>query len=194
MGDKTSQKDFEPWEILDQKMLFQARPWLEVWRERVRLPDGRIIPDYYKLVVPDVAVVVAVTSEGKILVLRQYKHGVGDTVWELPAGFCNEKESALDCGRRELLEETGFKAGRWVQLGNYVCDANRGGGSVSVFLALNAQKVAEPESDDLEEYQLHYLTMPELLTLVRNQEVKAVGIIAAILLARLYLEADRAAT
>ena len=187
MGDKIGQREFEPWKILNRKVVFQARPWLEVWRERVRLPDGRIIPDYYKLVVPDVAVVVAVTSERKILALRQYKHGVGGTVWELPAGFCNENESALDCGRRELLEETGFEAEQWVLLGKYVRDANRGGESVSVFLALNARQVAEPCSGDLEQYQVHYLTMQELLTLVRNQEIKAVGIIAAILLAHLHL-------
>lgn len=185
--------DFEIWEILDKQMLFKAQPWLEVWREQVRLPNGRIIPDYYKVVVPDASLVVAMTSEEeKIVVLRQYKHGVRGATWELPAGFCNENESALDCGRRELLEETGFKAEPWVHLGNYVCDANRGGGSVSVFLALNAQKVAEPESDDLEEYQVHYLTMPELLTLVRNQEIKAIGIVAAIFLAHLQLEAGRA--
>jgi len=182
------------WEILDRKVAFKAHPWFEVWCERVRLPNGRIVPDYYKLVVPDTSLVVAITSEEKIVVLRQYKHGVGGTVWELPAGFCNENESALDCGRRELLEETGFKAERWVHLGNYVCDANRGGGSVSVFLALNAQKVAEPESDDLEEYRVCYLTMPELLMLVRNQEIKAIGIVAAIFLAHLHLEADRVAS
>ena len=188
MDDNSKQKDFEPWKILDQKMLFAARPWLEVWQERVRLPNGRIVPDYYKLVVPDVAVVVAVTSEEKVLALRQYKHGVGGTVWELPAGFCNENEPLLDCGRRELLEETGCEAKRWINLGNYVRDANRGGGSVSVFLALDAEKVAEPGSDDLEEYQVHYLTMPELLRLIRNQEVQAVGIVAAILLAHLYFD------
>ena len=116
MGEKTKQMDFEIWDILDRQMLFKAQPWLEVWREQVRLPNGRIIPDYYKLVMPDVAVVVAVASEEKILVLRQYKHGVRGATWELPAGFCNENESALDCGRRELLEETGYVAGEWIYL------------------------------------------------------------------------------
>lgn len=175
-------------------MLFEAHPWLEVWRERVRLPNGRVIPDFYKLVVPDVAVIVAMTPEERILVLRQYKHGVGGTVWELPAGFCNDGESPLECARRELLEETGFQAEQWVNLGNYVRDSNRGAGSVSVFLALNARKVAKPDSHDLEEYVVHRLTMPELLGLIRNQEIKAIGIVAVILLARLYLDAHRAAT
>lgn len=148
------------------------------------------MPDYYKLVAPDVTVVVAMTAEQKILMLRQYKHGVEGTVWELPAGFCSENETPLNCGQRELLEETGYKAERWINLGNYVHDANRGGASVSVYLALGGEKVAEPRSDDLEEYQVHYLTMAELLRLIRNQEIKAVGIIAAISLARLYLEAQ----
>ena len=187
---KLKQSHFKLWEILDRKILLSAQPWLEVWRERVRLPDGRIIPDYYKLVVPDVAAVVAITAEEKILVLRQYKHGVGGPVWGLPSGFCNNNESPLDCAQRELLEETGCRAERWINLGNYICDANRGGGSEYVFLALDTQKVAEPSNPDLEEYQVHYLEMEDLLSLIRNQQIKPVGFIAAILLAHFYLEAD----
>jgi len=186
-GNKVKPVEFKLWEVLERKILFRAHPWFEVWCERVRLPDGRVIPDYYKLEGPNVAAVVAMTVEEKIVILRQYKHGVGGTVWELPAGFCNENESALDCGQRELLEETGYRAERWINLGNYVLDANRGGGSVYVFLALDARKIAEPNNGDLEEYEVHYLKMADLLTLVRDREIKAVGIIAAILLAHLHL-------
>ncbi len=189
---KIKQDDFRLWEVLDRKMLLSVHPWFEVWREQVRLPDGRVIPDYYKLVAPDTTVVVAMTPEEKVVVLRQYKHGVGATVWSLPAGFCDNGESPLDCARRELLEETGYRAGRWVSLGGYVRDGNRGGGSVYAFLALDAQKVAEPNGCDLEQSEVHYLKMAKLLSLIRNQQVESVGIIAAILLAWLHLEARRA--
>lgn len=175
---------------MDRKLLLNAQPWFEVWREQVRLPDGRIIPDYYKLVVRDAAAVVTVTAHGEILVLRQYKHGLGETVWGLPAGFCNDNESALACAQRELFEETGFRAEQWIGLGNYVRDANRGGASVHIFLALNAQQVAEPSNHDLEECQVHCLKMADLLRLIRNQQVKPLGAIAAILLAHLYLDPE----
>jgi len=155
------------------------------------LPDGRIIPDYYKLVVPDATVVVAMTAKKEVVMLRQYKHGVGCTVWNLPAGFCMEGESPPDCARRELLEETGYRSEQWISLGNYVRDGNRGGGSVYVFLALDAEKVAEPDSRDLEESQVHHLKMKDLLGLIRNQQIEPVGVVAAVLLANLYLEANK---
>ncbi len=180
--------EFKPWEILDRNLFLSARPWFEVWRERVRLPDGRVIPDYYQLVVPDASVVVAITPEQELLTLRQYKHGAGATIWGLPAGFCKNNEHPMDCAQRELLEETGYQAQRWVALGTYVRDANRGGGAVHAFLALNARKVAEPNSDDLEEYRMQCLTMVELLGLIRRRQIKPLGVIAAVLLAHLYLE------
>ncbi len=179
---------FEPWEVLDRQLLLSAKPWFEIWCEEVRLPDGRIIPDYYKFTVPDSSVVVAMTPDRKILVARQYKHGVGTTMWVLPAGFLNKGEPPLHCAQRELLEETGYQAEEWIDLGNYIRDPSRGGGSIYVFLALDAHKVSEPNSGDLEDLQVQLLSMDDLLVAVRKNQIKGLGFVVAILLAKLYLE------
>ena len=185
---KLEEINFLPWEVLERKIVFNAQPWLKIWLETVKLPDGQIIPDYYKLSLPNSSVVVPVTAEGEVFILRQYKHGLGATIWGLPAGFCSEEETSLECAKRELLEEVGCDAETWIDLGDYAHDASRGEGSLHVFLAMNAVKVSEPNNTDFEEYQVQRVQMVDLLQLIRNKQMNVMGFVGAVLLANLYLQ------
>ena len=180
--------ELTPWKPLGRKLLLSVEPWFEIWREEVRLPDGRVIPDYYKFDMPDSCVVVALTEDQQVLVLQQYKHGVGSVIFGLPAGFLAPNEPPLQGIQRELLEETGYRAKEWIDLGSYVRDANRGRGTVHVFLALGAHRVAESNSGDLEEVQIHFMALDELVKAVQNDQVKALGLVVAVLLAKNHLD------
>lgn len=180
--------NFLPWEVLDRKIILDAQPWLKVWLEKVRLPDGHMIPDYYKLSLPNASVVVPVTDEGEVFILRQYKHGLGATVWGLPGGFCSGEETSLECAKRELLEEIGCEAEEWIDLGGYAHDASRGEGCLHVFLAKKAFKVSQPNNSDFEEYQIQRAPMANVLQLVRNKQMNVMGFVGAVLLAHLYLQ------
>src|SRR5438105_10944291 len=64
----------QPWKVLRQQLVLSAVPWLRVYREQVQLPSERIIDDFYRVVLPDFAVVVPVTTNGQIVMVRGYKH------------------------------------------------------------------------------------------------------------------------
>src|ERR1700694_4768297 len=66
---------------------------------------------------PGAAAVVAVDDAGQVCVVRQYRHGIGDFLWEIPAGKLDSGEAPERCAVRELAEETGVRAGRWAPLG-----------------------------------------------------------------------------
>lgn len=93
--------------------LLAAAPWLHVWAEDVRLPDGRIVEGYLRLEMLDYVVVVALSDAG-VIVLRSYKHGPADVVTSLPAGYLEPNEEPAAAARRELLEEraTSPRSGR----------------------------------------------------------------------------------
>ncbi len=88
-----------------------------------------------------------------------------------------------EAARRELREEMGYEAAEWVNLGSYVLDPNRGVGTMHLFLALNARRVAEPDSDDLEDQALLLLSRDEIERALRAGEFKVVAWAAAVALA-----------
>ena len=92
-------------------------------------------------------------------------------------------EAPLDAARRELLEEMGYEAREWVNLGSYVLDPNRGVGTMHLFLALQARQVAEPDSDDLEDQELLRLSKAEIEAALQAGEFKVVAWTAAVAMA-----------
>lgn len=91
---------------------------LDVWCDTVRLPDGGTATREY-IRHPGAVVVVAIDEAGRVVMERQYRHPVGAVVEELPAGKLDPDESPLDCGERELREETGYTARTWRYLGTF---------------------------------------------------------------------------
>ena len=112
MKDKNYNDDGK-WKILDSSYL-SRRPWLTVRREILETPQGKKIPEYYVLEYPDWVNVIARTKDGEFIFVRQYRHGLGVTEYELCAGVCEKSDkSPLDAAKRELAEETGFGGGQW---------------------------------------------------------------------------------
>ena len=73
------------WKVVKSEYLAR-KPWFTVRHERIELPDGRSIPDYYVFEYPDWVNVIAITKEGKFVFIDQYRHGLGETNYEIPAG------------------------------------------------------------------------------------------------------------
>lgn len=90
--------------------------FLKARRDQVRLPDGGTSTREY-IVHPGAVVVVPLLDDGRVVLERQYRYPVGEVILEFPAGKLDPGEAPLHCGRRELLEETGFTAREWARAG-----------------------------------------------------------------------------
>jgi len=176
-------RELKPWQILESREVFQAPPWIRVSRQKIRLPDGRIINDYHQIRLSDFALIVASTSDGRILVERQYRHGLGRVTILLPAGTLNEGEDALAAAKRELREEAGYDSDDWSFLGRFVASASYGCGNMSLFTAKNIRKVCEPDGADLEEIEILLLTPAELQAAIRRGEMPTLSSVTAFALA-----------
>ena len=100
------------WKTLSSEYLIK-RPWLTARRDKVQLPDGRILDEYYVLEYPTWVNVIAITKEGDMVLVRQYRHALGRTNFELVAGVLEKGEDPLVAAQRELLEETGYSGGEF---------------------------------------------------------------------------------
>jgi ADP-ribose pyrophosphatase len=169
-----------PWTVLDSRDLLDASPFLKLRVETVELPDGRRIDDYYQIEAPSFACVLAETEDGRIITYRQYRHGPRRVGLTFPGGHLSPGEEPLAAAKRELLEETGMEAARWVDLGGYIVNANQGGAWSHMFHATGCRPVADPVSDDLEDTEILFLTRAELLAAIGRGEMHLLTQIALV--------------
>jgi len=163
-----------PWETLAQDVICDV-PRLRLVRETVKLQDGRIIDDYYQIVMGQAAVVAAQRRDGRYLLLRMYKHGARRAGLGFPGGGVNDGEDPLAAAQRELMEETGYSAAHWRSLGGYTVHSNQGCGFVHFFAARDAVQVAEPVADDLEPHEFVFLPREGVLSAVRDGGFLSMG-------------------
>ena len=101
------EKSKDTWTVLSSEYLHRAQ-WLTVRKDHVVLPNGNHIPSYYILEYPNWVNTIAITRDGQFVFIRQYRHGIQETSYELCAGVCEEEDgSPMVSAQRELLEETG---------------------------------------------------------------------------------------
>ena len=162
------QGSFRAWRTLDRREVLSVPGRLSVSVERVELPDGRIIDDYWQVTARSYVVVFAETADRRIICLRQYRHGPRRINLELIAGQIEDGEEPLKAAQRELLEEAGYTSPQWDSLGSYVASASQGSGTAHYFRAQSAIKTSEPASGDLEEAELVLLTRNQLVAELRQ--------------------------
>lgn len=181
----------DPWRTRSRRTLVDLSPWLSVEERTVELPDGRVIDDWPWVESREFANVVAVTEDGRFLVLRQTKYAVEGPTLGSVGGYLEPDEDPVETAKRELREETGYDAPEWRALGRYAVDGNRGCGVGHLFLAEGASKVAEPNADDLEEQELLLLTRAEVEEALLAGAFGVLSWAAVVALALVALDRDR---
>lgn len=159
------------WKILESKYIIK-RPWLTARVDKVELPNGVIHPEYYILEYPSWVNIIAITSEGKFVMVEQYRHGLADVFTELVAGVAEKGEEPLQAARRELLEETGYGNGNW-QLYE-ILSANPGSmNNLSyTFLATDVEPVSDQHLDETEDIAVRLLSETDVKEMLLKNEMK----------------------
>ena len=132
---------------------------IDVSTERLRYGNGREYDlDFVRH--PGAAAVVAVDGAGRVCLVRQYRHGVTDFLWEIPAGKLDTGEAPQACAMRELAEETGVTARRWTSLGQYLPAPGIFTEVIHLYLARDLN-VGTPAPDADEELEIQWLPMAD---------------------------------
>lgn len=180
----TLTKKLRPWKLLSSQERFSAPPWVKIHVDKVKLPSGRIVDDYYRIQLPEYVMIYAQRDEdNKILLERQYKHALGFVSLILPTGCLEEWETPIEAGKRELLEETGYSAREWRFVGSFLVDGNKGCGRAHFFIARGLEKVADQVKDDMEESEIVFIEPDVLIKAVLRGEIPLLATAALIAIA-----------
>ncbi|MGQ9370778.1 NUDIX hydrolase [Azospirillum sp. ST 5-10] len=171
--------DLKPWTILSSRDVYTHEPWLKIRVEDLELPDGRRVA-FHQVDMRAYVIIVPETADGRFVMLRQYKHGPRRVNVNFPAGTVEGDEAPLACAKRELLEETGYAADDWTDLGGYVALGNQRGPYGRLFIARGCRRVAEPDSGDLEDMRVETMSRDELLVTAARGDFAITSQVAAL--------------
>ena len=159
------------WKVLDSEYLFK-RPWLTARRDHVKLPTGAEIQEYYVLEYPDWVNTIAITQDGEFVMVRQYRHGIQETRYELCAGVVENGEDPLVAAQRELFEETGYGKGNWSKLMTISANTSAMNNLTHCYLAVGVEKIDNQHLEAGEDISVHLLKEIDVKVLLTNDEIR----------------------
>ena len=177
-----SEHRLRPWRVLSSAYRIET-PYLRLRADRVELPNGQVVDDYFVRESRGFCIVFALTADECVVLVRQYKHGIGAVVLELPAGAIDPGESPQACAARELAEETGYAATSLEHVRTFITDPTNSDSSFHLFLARGAVLTGVQDLDPTEEIDVLLAPLGELRAMALDGRIASGSQVAAVLVA-----------
>jgi 8-oxo-dGTP pyrophosphatase MutT (NUDIX family) len=170
-NDKDSMENMQ-WETLSSQYLYRDN-WFTARRDRCRMPSGKIVDPYYVLEFPNWVNAAALTEDGNVLLIRQYRHALGETLLEIPGGCIDDTDaSPLDAMKRELLEETGYAFTHIAAIGEISPNPSTNNNLTYMFLAQGGKKIQEQSLDPNEEIEVLTYSPAAAIKLLQENKIR----------------------
>ena len=152
-------------EYLSNHQYFTAR------KDKCETPGGNIVDEYFVVELPTTACAVALTEDGEVLMVRQYRHPIEETILEIPGGFIDENEMPEESIQRELKEETGYEFSSIVNVGRIAANPGVLNNFTYLFLAQGGKKTSVQKFDKNEHLELEKISLQELKRLFLENKI-----------------------
>jgi len=173
-----TQGRLQPWPLLERRELGDFRIFRMVETIRRNPASGRE-HGFFLLEAPDWINIIALTPAGEILLIEQYRNGVDQLTMEIPGGMVDSGEEPIEAARRELEEETGYRAGDLFEIGwvdpNPAFLNNR----CWTFLALDCRPEGKTDFDPAEDIRVYPVALSEFNRLIDTGKIRHALVVAA---------------
>jgi len=164
-------KEIKPWAILEEEDISPS-PWFPLTKQKVQLTNNNVY-DYYLSRLGDVVQVLAVTKQKEIVLVRQYKHGLGEITLEIPGGLQQQGKSIIQSALNELEEETGIKATaqQLIPLGKIAINPTKLKQVTYGFIVFDAEFNSQQRLDSTEDIEVIVKPATEVLQLAMSGDI-----------------------
>lgn len=185
-------KHHKKWEVISSEKVLTNK-FFNVRKDVCKKTDGDLVPEYYVKQDNDSVIILPQTRDGKYIVEALYRHPLGRISFDFPAGSIQQNETPEHAAKRELLEETGYKADNLILLGKF---AQSPGWSADYFHLYFVPDVwPDPEHMHRDEHEkemaLEFLTYSELTQYITQGKIDCTQCALAFYLARKYIERNK---
>ena len=165
-------KEIQKWTLVKEEDVSPS-PWFPLVKHTVKLANGNVIDDYYYSPLGDVAQVLALTKNNEVVLVKQYKHALGEVLIELPGGMQQKNRSIIESALNELEEETGIKAtaNQLISLGKIANNPTKLNQITYGFILFNAEFNSVQKLDSTEDILIMTKPAPEVLKMAINGEI-----------------------
>ncbi|MEO6521668.1 MAG: NUDIX hydrolase [Mucilaginibacter sp.] len=178
--------EIQKWKVLKEEDVSPSH-WFPLLRHTVQLQNGNIIDDYYFAPLGDVVIILALTKNHEVVLVKQYKHGLSDILLELPGGMQQTNKSVTESALNELEEETGIRtsADQLISLGKLANNPTKTRQITYGFLVFDTEFNAIQKLDSTEHIEVITIPAPQVFQMVKDGDIWTIDSAAFILKAAL---------
>ena len=158
----------------------------KIVKENITLANG-VSSDMDIIRHPGASAIIPLSDKNTIILIKQYRHAIGNYIWEIPAGTLDHDEPPIECAKRELIEETGYSANQWQKLGEIISVPGYSDERIHIFLAYDLVP-ARQNLDKDEMLDVHEIKFDDAMEMIHRGEIQDSKSICGLFMAMHWLE------
>jgi 8-oxo-dGTP pyrophosphatase MutT (NUDIX family) len=167
------------WKVISSEIALKAHIFRYL-KVKSQSPNTEAIGDFDVIQCFNWVNVLALTKDKKLIMVKQYRHGIQDVTLEIPGGAVHPEEDFLLAAQRELAEETGYSSSRWKKMGRVSANPAFMNNYCETYLALDAECTTSQKLDDFEEINVELYSLEDIRVMVNSGQIHHSLVIAAL--------------
>ncbi len=175
-------KSKKNWTVLSRKKVYDGSPYINIFKDKIMLPDGNILNDYHRIEIRDAVILLVEDNDKRLMIYKEYRHGIGRESFTLPAGGIEDGESIENASLRELNEETGYTSTNIKKIKSFIVSGSYMFSNLHFMHIKGIERINSPLIKDIENPEIMWLSKKDVSNALKNNKFAGLTYATAIML------------